>query len=226
MTKQDNLLSKRFDVFWSDKVRLDSSFKKPEKWFLDFAENLGKKNLKVLDLGCGNGRNAIPLAMMGYHVTAVDISQVALDLLSEKALNNNVKVEAILGNILGLPFQCNIFDLAICYNSIFNGTKIDIEKSVVEAKRVLKPNGFFLFTLRSKKNPIPTDAKPTDERNTYKMIKDGYLLTTHYSDDDEIDNLLIGWKKLSSTEFLEVLGKGDDAKPVITIKLELQKPEN
>ena len=40
---------------------------------------------KVMDFGCGDGRVAIPLAALGYEVTAVDSSQRMLDRLSERA---------------------------------------------------------------------------------------------------------------------------------------------
>lgn len=40
---------------------------------------------KVLDFGCGDGRVAIPLAALGYEVTAVDSSQNMLDRLTERA---------------------------------------------------------------------------------------------------------------------------------------------
>lgn len=38
---------------------------------------------KVLDLGCGRGRNALYLAKKGFDVTAVDYSQESLDILQE-----------------------------------------------------------------------------------------------------------------------------------------------
>lgn len=40
---------------------------------------------KVMDFGCGDGRVAIPLAELGYEVTAVDSSQRMLDRLTERA---------------------------------------------------------------------------------------------------------------------------------------------
>jgi len=40
---------------------------------------------KVMDFGCGDGRVAIPLAQLGYEVTAVDASQRMLDRLTERA---------------------------------------------------------------------------------------------------------------------------------------------
>lgn len=40
---------------------------------------------KVLDFGCGDGRVAVPMAGLGYEVTAVDASQRMLDRLGERA---------------------------------------------------------------------------------------------------------------------------------------------
>lgn len=40
---------------------------------------------KVMDFGCGDGRVAIPLAQLGYDVTAVDSSQNMLDRLTARA---------------------------------------------------------------------------------------------------------------------------------------------
>ncbi|MFK0182316.1 class I SAM-dependent methyltransferase [Streptomyces xanthochromogenes] len=40
---------------------------------------------KVMDFGCGDGRVAIPMAALGYEVTAVDSSQRMLDRLTERA---------------------------------------------------------------------------------------------------------------------------------------------
>ncbi|MEU5900572.1 class I SAM-dependent methyltransferase [Streptomyces venezuelae] len=40
---------------------------------------------KVLDFGCGDGRVAVPMAGLGYDVTAIDASQRMLDRLTERA---------------------------------------------------------------------------------------------------------------------------------------------
>lgn len=40
---------------------------------------------KVMDFGCGDGRVAIPMAALGYEVTAVDASQRMLDRLNQRA---------------------------------------------------------------------------------------------------------------------------------------------
>ncbi|MEU3990102.1 class I SAM-dependent methyltransferase [Streptomyces platensis] len=55
---------------------------------------------KVLDFGCGDGRVAIPLAALGYEVTAVDASQNMLDRLTQRAPDLTA-VQAAAGGIAG-----------------------------------------------------------------------------------------------------------------------------
>tara|TARA_Y200000002_G_scaffold206626_1_gene170451 strand:- start:10073 stop:10696 length:624 start_codon:yes stop_codon:yes gene_type:complete len=42
------------------------------------------KESKILDLGCGEGRNSIPLSKMGYEVHGIDISDKAIDNAKKK----------------------------------------------------------------------------------------------------------------------------------------------
>jgi 2-polyprenyl-3-methyl-5-hydroxy-6-metoxy-1,4-benzoquinol methylase len=55
---------------------------------------------KVLDFGCGDGRVAIPMAGLGYEVTAVDASQRMLDRLAERA-PEIVTVQATADGVAG-----------------------------------------------------------------------------------------------------------------------------
>jgi SAM-dependent methyltransferase len=48
---------------------------------------------RVVDLGCGRGRHAIPLSRRGYRVTGVDISEKMLRMARERAGRENVSVE-------------------------------------------------------------------------------------------------------------------------------------
>lgn len=51
----------------------------------DMLANVIPDGAKVVDFGCGDGRVAIPMAALGYEVTAVDSSQRMLDRLTERA---------------------------------------------------------------------------------------------------------------------------------------------
>jgi len=57
------------------------------------------KDKKILDLGCGTGRYAIPLAKKGAKVTAVDFSKEMISIAKKKAKENKLNVTFITENI-------------------------------------------------------------------------------------------------------------------------------
>lgn len=54
------------------------------------------RNGKILDIACGDGRNAIYLARLGYQVTAVDFSEEALSRLKYFIKKENLKIKTQL----------------------------------------------------------------------------------------------------------------------------------
>jgi SAM-dependent methyltransferase len=65
----------------------------------------------ALDVGCGEGADAIWLAGTGWTVTAVDISEVALSRAQAAADRAGATVEWIRGDALQTSFPANSFDL-------------------------------------------------------------------------------------------------------------------
>jgi 2-polyprenyl-3-methyl-5-hydroxy-6-metoxy-1,4-benzoquinol methylase len=55
----------------------------------------------AIDLGCGNGFQAIPLGMLGWRVLGIDSSPFLLQEMKDEALTRNLKVSGIEG-IAGL----------------------------------------------------------------------------------------------------------------------------
>jgi 2-polyprenyl-3-methyl-5-hydroxy-6-metoxy-1,4-benzoquinol methylase len=70
---------------------------------------------RALDLGAGDGRNAIWLASQGWHVTAVDFSQVALDRGRALARARGVRVEWQLADLLEWTPGAGRFDLVTLF---------------------------------------------------------------------------------------------------------------
>src|ERR1051326_3914406 len=66
---------------------------------------------RVLDVGCGEGADAIWLAQRGWTVTAIDISDVAVSRARETAQRNGATVEWLCGDALQVPFPARSFDL-------------------------------------------------------------------------------------------------------------------
>jgi SAM-dependent methyltransferase len=68
---------------------------------------------RVLDLGAGQGRNAIWLAARGHQVTAVDISDVAIEQAREMAGRAGVDVEFVAADLEAWDPEPGRFDLVL-----------------------------------------------------------------------------------------------------------------
>ena len=97
-------------------------------------------NLKVLDIGCGSGREAVYLAKRGWQVVAVDNQNEAIQRTNNLAQANNVSIEAIEADIIqgGFSAPDEIFDLIIMFRFLHRPLFERIQKW-------LKPGGTFLI---------------------------------------------------------------------------------
>lgn len=98
---------------------------------------------KILDAGCGNGRNTRYLAKRGFNVQGVDFSRVAV----KQARQADPRAKYSLSDIRRLPYQEAAFDAIICLHTIFHGRLTDIRKASTELFRVTKPGGLLFLTL-------------------------------------------------------------------------------
>ncbi|HYF79581.1 MAG TPA: class I SAM-dependent methyltransferase [Symbiobacteriaceae bacterium] len=100
---------------------------------------------KVLDIGSGQGTDAIFLAGRGYQVTALDLSQVARDVALQEATRAGVQIDYHVGNALTMPFADGTFDSVVERGCFHHIARPDWECYVDQIARVLKPNGVFLY---------------------------------------------------------------------------------
>src|SRR5207244_616327 len=66
---------------------------------------------RALDVGCGEGADAVWLAQRGWTVTAIDVSEVAICRAREASHRACASVEWIRGDVLQTPFPASSFDL-------------------------------------------------------------------------------------------------------------------
>jgi tellurite methyltransferase len=78
--------------------RQESYFGKPHPGLADTVENYPNRNV-VLDLGCGQGRDALFLGKIGYRVVGVGISDVGIQQLNKAALLGKLQVEGFVADI-------------------------------------------------------------------------------------------------------------------------------
>ncbi len=72
---------------------------KPTKAFVEFFDQYQKQTADVLDLGCGQGRDALFIARHGHHVVGVDISQTGISQLLEDARSEDLNIEGVVADL-------------------------------------------------------------------------------------------------------------------------------
>ena len=142
---------------WNKVYSDDSSFfgDKPSNLALICYEEFVKHKVKrILELGCGQGRDSLFFASRGLEVYAIDSSKVAIENLKSKLkeLDLNINLKNI-DAVEGLPFHNNHFN-AVYSHMFYNMSFSDDELKFLfnETKRVLKNNGLLSFSVRNDKD--------------------------------------------------------------------------
>lgn len=163
-----------------------------------------KKNEKILDLGCGSGRNFVKNKGVIY---AVDFSEKMLGYAEEKAKKADIKAEFFVADAGKLPFEDDFFDSAICTAVLHCiDSEERREKALRGLYRVLKPKSKTLISVWSKNNERIKN-KPKESFVPWTVDGKKYGRYTYVYDKNELEDLLkkIGFKVLNSEEGREIV---------------------
>jgi SAM-dependent methyltransferase len=94
---------------------------------------------RILDAGCGSGRNMVELARHGT-VTGVELADASVSLARERGAG-----EVIAGSVLEMPFEAESFDLAASLD-VIEHLEDDLA-ALRELRRVVAPGGSLLVTV-------------------------------------------------------------------------------
>ncbi|PEL93699.1 MULTISPECIES: class I SAM-dependent methyltransferase [Bacillus cereus group] len=136
-----------WDDFYSNREKGVPFFtNKPDENLVNYFEKKLLNPGKVLELGCGPGRNAIYFAEKGCLVDAVDLSQESIQWATERAKEKNVHVNFIYNNIFDLQIEEGTYDIVYdsgCFHHIAPHRRMNYINLV---KKALKPGGYFAIT--------------------------------------------------------------------------------
>jgi SAM-dependent methyltransferase len=139
----------------------------PNEALLDAAADEWRADARLLDIGCGAGRNAVPLARAGWDVYGTDLSLPMVTTAAGRMAAADLvgRARVLLAPMDRLPFVSASFDFIVAHG-IWNLARSgdEFRGAVAEAARVARPGcALFLFTfsrhtLVPEAEPVPGEA--------------------------------------------------------------------
>jgi SAM-dependent methyltransferase len=111
----------------------------------------------LLLLGVGGGREAIPLARLGFRVTGVDYIPVMVDRARENAARRGVHIDGLVQEMSQLDVAADAYDVVWLSRAMYScvptrARRVDMVRRIA---RALKPGGFFLCQFHWRPSPPP-----------------------------------------------------------------------
>ncbi|HKZ95119.1 MAG TPA: methyltransferase domain-containing protein [Candidatus Bathyarchaeia archaeon] len=106
-------------------------------------KNIGKIPVgRALDLGVGEGRNALFLAQTGFQVTGIDISPKAIEKFLNLARERDVAVEGLVRDIRDFEFKPHTYDLIVATVTLHFLAKTEVYETISKIIRSVALGGY------------------------------------------------------------------------------------
>jgi tellurite methyltransferase len=123
---------------WDERYRQGRTMPDEPAALLVENPSLLPKSGKALDIAMGTGRNALYLASLGFQVTGVDLSAVAVEKCRQKAERLGLPIEALVADLEHHPLPAEEYDLIVNFYYL----QRSLSPHIVAA---LKPSGVLVF---------------------------------------------------------------------------------
>lgn len=107
---------------YDDYYQSEALFGDPYRELMEFFAQYPNRG-KLLDVGCGQGRDAIPLARIGYEVTGIDCSEVGIKQMLATGQEEGLNLTGIVGDMYAFD-RFQDYEV-ILLNSLFHFNKKD-----------------------------------------------------------------------------------------------------
>ena len=135
-------LAEAYDLIYKDK-----DYQSECDFVEEIIKKYSEKTKRILDVGCGSGGHAIPLAKSGYDVVGFDLSEAMIGRAKKKA--EKEKITNLNLHVMDLhDFQLDDkFDACIAMFAVMGyiTENSDIAKALSNIHRHLKHEGIFIF---------------------------------------------------------------------------------
>ncbi len=143
--------------------------RKPNSWLVVAVD--GRRPGSALDLGIGQGRNALYLAERGWKVTGVDLSDVGVAQAKRTAAERNLQITAVVGDLETYDFGSEQWDLITSFyvHAWHDASKTDVPARIL---RALRPGGLVVMEAYAKpKVPFGFDVEALNQKfNRFRII--------------------------------------------------------
>lgn len=119
---------------------------RPNKFMESFTDNLsGQGQLRILDIGCGQGENAFHLAGLGHQVMGVSNEETEIEQAQEHARRiqvSNCTFEVMDARELNEKLTEGFFHAVLISDMLHQMSKEDTHKTIKTAQSITTPNGY------------------------------------------------------------------------------------
>jgi ubiquinone/menaquinone biosynthesis C-methylase UbiE len=131
-----------------DRLMADSPYDQWLAWIERVWSRWGRPE-RVIDLGCGTGSIAIPLAKRGYRVTGVDLSAEMLAIAYDKMRREQAEVTWVEQDMRDLQLPPADAVISLCDSLSYLTEEADVKQTFQRVYDHLNPGGTFLFDVHS-----------------------------------------------------------------------------
>ena len=183
---------------------------RPSDKFVDLVSRVEiPQHSRIIDVGCGNGRNTLYLASLGSQVHAVDISRNALSELERRAGLPGVKITALENRMDQLDFNNEFFDYGVSWRVFHIGRPEENRAAIGEMRRVLKKGALAFIAVAASYGKTFWERSTRYgfvDKNTIQYQSNGFLHTKHYFSEEELSDYFRGFDIQDKALFEEQSG--------------------
>jgi tellurite methyltransferase len=163
--------------------------------------SLVESNGKVLDLGMGEGRNALYFANKGFETEGIDISETAVNRALSYAHENGLMMKTKVSDLISFEIEESAYSLIILANVLNFFKDEEIKQVIDKAKKGLVKGGLLYINAFDIHDPSyernVSRAERISDHTFYRAKSDSYI---HFFTRKELESYFEGYQTIKASE--------------------------